>query len=380
MSMISRLVLCTLLFAAASCPAVAETPSVKGMASVPYQRKPDAGVRQQALAAAKLNALERYVADSNAARMRVFDEKRTQIAAAVDSYILGATVLSESDDKDAHTYSLVIRADVNGTRLQNALGASTSAPAASTSGQGNLITFLFMARMQDSVKTYQDHVYQRADVHGSGSHSSNRHEQTTESESIGASSIGTGDRIRSNTSEHSDMTMVAESGGSVTRKADKIDWTVTPSSEIDTAMSGVFSDAGFQVVEAEYVESESHGLLSIAAVRKDFSKSDELAPATMRNTANGVRAAGIGYLAEGTLDVGIRDTDPVSGNVRVFVTVTGKVLDVSGRFPRTLSSVGPVQFAGLGPSETVARTNALKLAAESAARQMADELTAKGIH
>ncbi|WP_233263125.1 hypothetical protein [Cognatiluteimonas profundi] len=369
---------CALLLAAGCSPALAETPSVKGMASVPYQRKLDSGVRQQALASAKLNALERYVADSNAARMRVFDEKRTQIAGAVDSYILGATVLSESDDKDAHTYSVVIRADVNGTRLQNALGASASAPAASQ-GQGNLITFLFMARMQDSVKSFQDRVYQRADVHGSGSHASNKHEQTTESESIGASSIGTGDRIRSHTSERSDSTMVVESGGSVTRKADKIDWTVTPSSEINTAMTGVFSDAGFQVVEAEYVESESHGLLSIAAVRKDFSKGDELAPATMRNTANGVRAAGIGYLAEGTLDVGIRDTDPVSGNVRVFVTVTGKVLDVGGRFPRTLSSVGPVQYAGLGPTETVARTNALKLAAESAARQMADELTAKGI-
>jgi hypothetical protein len=264
--------------------------------------------------------------------------------------------------------------------LQNALGASPSRSAVAQTGQGNLITFLFMARMQDSVKSYQDRVYQRADVHGSGSHSSNHHEQTNESELIGSSSIGTGDRVRSNTTEKANTTMVAESGGSVTRKADKIDWTVTPSSEIDTAMTGVFSDAGFQVVEAEYVESESHGLLSIAAVRKDFSKGDELTASTMRNTAGGVHAAGINYLAEGTLDVGIHDTDPVSGNVRVFVTVTGKVLDVSGRFPRTLSSVGPVQFAGLGPTETVAKTNALKLAAENAARQMADELTAKGLH
>ena len=86
------------------------------------------------------------------------------------------------------------------------------------------------------------------------------------------------------------------------------------------------------------------------------------------------------YLALGTLDVGMKSKDPATGLVRVNVTVTGKVLDVSGRFPKTASSVGPVQIAGLGPNPTVARTNALSKAAETAARQLSDELNAKGFH
>ena len=61
------------------------------------------------------------------------------------------------------------------------------------------------------------------------------------------------------------------------------------------------------------------------------------------------------------------------------MTVTGKVLDVRGRFPRTVSSVGPMQYAGTGPSETVARTNALQLAAEKAAQQMINELNVKAV-
>ena len=59
--------------------------------------------------------------------------------------------------------------------------------------------------------------------------------------------------------------------------------------------------------------------------------------------------------------------------------MTGKVLDVSGRFPKTVSSVGPVQFAGLGNTETVARNNALTLAAEKAAQTMVDELNVRAV-
>ena len=58
--------------------------------------------------------------------------------------------------------------------------------------------------------------------------------------------------------------------------------------------------------------------------------------------------------------------------------MTGKVIDVSGRFPRTASSVAPVQFAGLGEDETVARTNALNMAAEAVAKQLTDQLNDKG--
>ena len=173
--------------------------------------------------------------------------------------------------------------------------------------------------------------------------------------------------------------MSVTSGGSTTARSDNISWKVANAAEVNTAMTGAFSAAGYEVVEAEYVEGESRGLLSIERIRKDFSTGNDLSAATLRDTANGIRAANIPYIAVGTLDVGMRDRDPASGNTRVFVTVTGKVLDVTGRFPRTVSSVGPVQFSGTGPNETVARTNALQLAAEKAAQQMINELNVKAV-
>jgi hypothetical protein len=59
--------------------------------------------------------------------------------------------------------------------------------------------------------------------------------------------------------------------------------------------------------------------------------------------------------------------------------VSGQVLDLSGRFPRKVSSVGPVQFSGMGRDESIARVNALTKAAESAGQQLMNELNAKGV-
>jgi hypothetical protein len=145
-------------------------------------------------------------------------------------------------------------------------------------------------------------------------------------------------------------------------------------------MTGVFADAGYDVVEADQVEGASNGLLNIDQIRGAYGHGDDLPSKLTHDATQGVQQAGIGLFALGTLDVGMQDIDPVSGNTRVYVTVTGKVYNVQGRFARTLSSVGPVQYAGLGPDASVARTNALKIAAQKAAQQMVDELNNKGLH
>ncbi len=64
---------------------------------------------------------------------------------------------------------------------------------------------------------------------------------------------------------------------------------------------------------------------------------------------------------------------------RVYVSVNGKVMDLRGRFPKTVASVGPVQYAGLGPDIIVARRNALRQAGEHAAHDLTSKMQAKGI-
>ena len=204
-------------------------------------------------------------------------------------------------------------------------------------------------------------------------------ETTSEGERISGSRIETDGSRQESLAASGTRSETRTSGGSTTRKAEQVQWQVTNTNEINSAMIGVLGQAGYEVVEGEYVEGESGGQMSLARIRSDYSTGEDISPDALRGTVAGVRNAGIPLLAYGTLDVGVRDTDPVTGQPRVYVTVNGKVLDVAGRFPRNVSSVGPIQFAGIGPTETVARTNALALAAEQAAKMMADQLNARGV-
>jgi hypothetical protein len=97
----------------------------------------------------------------------------------------------------------------------------------------------------------------------------------------------------------------------------------------------------------------------------------------LQATVNQVRTLGIRILALGTMDVGVRSIDPTTGLVRVTVTISGKVLDLSGRFPKVLTALSAIQYAGLGADESTARTKALQIAADEASKEMVDALNAK---
>lgn len=364
---ILALLACVLTFAGTQ--GNAQTVSEKGMGRITYSGELTATDRQQAMRKAEINALERYVANTNSARARTFEQKRSQFETKADNYILGSVLLSEDDNPPAGSYSVVIRADINVTRLLNDLGSqSASMNDGAVKQRPAMITFLFMARSQSSVQSFDAKVYKREDTGGASK------KETREGESVRTHSVETSDQIR----DHSSSTI--SRGGSTTRKADKVQWTVTQASEINSAMTGKFADSGYDVIEANQVEDASGGLLNIAAIRRAYSEGSDLPSQMIRETTKGVHEAGLALLALGTLDVGMQDIDPISGNTRVYVTVTGKVYDVRGRFARTITSVGPVQYAGLGPNATVARTNALKTAAQNAAQTMVDELKNKNVY
>lgn len=149
-----------------------------------------------------------------------------------------------------------------------------------------------------------------------------------------------------------------------------------PTNYVNTTVSGIFASAGFDVVDAAFIEPE---LLNIKAMEGDYTTGNDLQPQTLRSLASGLQKAGVPYMALTTMDIGIRDKDPATGLTRVYVTVTGKVLDLQGRFPRTVSSVGPVQYAGTGPTEDVATTNAMRQAAMTAARELVSQINTVGV-
>lgn len=381
MPMITRILAFLLLCAtAAALPttAHAQVVSARGQGGVIYEGRLNAEDRQEALAKAKAVALEAHVAESSRGFLQAFSQRRAEFVANIDRYVIAANVLSEQDDRKSRTYSVVVRVDINQALLRADLEAGSAVGQASSS-ERSLVAVIFMARRQASVQTFDDRVYQRAETREAVDLQTGTDERASEGESIGSSSISTSGSVQSRQTAVLETSTATTTGGSTTRKADSVQWEVSSAAEVNTAMTGILGDAGFEVVEAEYIEAESGGQLDLARIRADFSTGSDLSAEVLRSTVAGVRHAQIPLMAFGTLDVGMRDTDPVTGNIRVYVTVTGRVQDVSGRFPRTLASVGPVQFAGLGPDESVARTNALEQAAQQAARQVVDALNARNV-
>jgi hypothetical protein len=355
-------------------PAMAAPPSAKGMAMVTFSGKLSATAKQDAMQKAKINAVDRYIADFNdQPKERNYSIIRNQVIASVDNYLLGTTVLSEDINEKTHSYSLVIRADINASRLENALKDS-SAMATTANADKSSIIFVFVARQQKSVQSFDDKVYKRADTQRGVTVNENLNRNTSESEKVSRSKVDTADSGQATHSATRDNTVSVTTGGSVIKKNDLIEWDIAQTADINTITAGVMTNAGYDVVDTDNLDPAL-----MQAIRKDYSSSNDLSPATTQMLMAAAKELDIPYVAVGTLDVGVRDTDPVTGNVRVYVKVNERVLTSRGRLFKTAAAVGPVDYHGLGASEDNARTNALKSAAGDAAQQLMNALNAKGV-
>jgi hypothetical protein len=357
-----------------SCAASAATPSAKGMATVNYSSKISAAQKQEALKQAKINALDRFIADFNdQPKERNYSLIRNQVIASVDSYLLGTSVLSETADDKTRIYTVVIRADINASRLENALKDS-SAMATTDNAEKSAILFVFVSRQQKTVQSFDDKVHKRTDAQRGNNVTENINRNTTESESVSKNKVVTGDKGQASYGSTRDTSVTTTTGGSVVKKGDVIEWDIAPAADINTITASVMTNAGYDVVDADNLDAAL-----IQSIRKDYSTANDLSTATVQALMAAAKSLEIPYVAVGTLDVGVRDIDSVTGNIRVYVKVNERVLTAKNRLFKTAAAVGPVDYQGLGSSEDIARTNALKNAAGDAAQQLMNALNAKGV-
>jgi len=367
------------LLALCSVQAFAQIEQAKGSATITYAgRKVTAEDKARAFKDAQVKAVERYYAESGDSESANFDNVRDKVLDNLDKFVLSATLISEQEAADKKQYSAVVRIELNVAKLRNTLKAN-SAIGSTADANKSPLTFVFMARQVASTKSFDARRTEIVSVGNEESAARSDRVKTSESERVGRGSVKTaGAADRSVTASRESVTTM-KTGGNTEQKSDEVAWRLIPAQNLNAQFTGIFAKAGFDVVEAVYVEPQSKGLLSVKSIERDYETGNDLSPETLRNTAQGLKNAEIPYLAVGTLDVGAKDTDPATGLHRVYVTVTGKILDLKTRFPRVVSSVGPVQFAGTGPTEAVAQTNALKLAADNAARDLVSQINNVGV-
>lgn len=154
--------------------------------------------------------------------------------------------------------------------------------------------------------------------------------------------------------------------------------TTKPQTQSTTDLDGVLGQrlqvAGYRAYEAAFFDDEVSPSV-VEAVQTDFGDGDDLRPQTLRRMMAVASEHEVRYVLVGTLENGGVGVDEASGLQRMYVSVTAKVYDVSGRLPRTIVNVGPAQYRGLGPTQDVARVNALKGAGDAVARTVIDALS-----
>lgn len=351
------------------------------------KKEAPAKAKQKAQQEAMFKAVEAYFAEAGQSESANFDGIRSKILENQGRFILDSTILAEEDNKTDLKYSVVVRVSLNVANLRNALKDSSSVGRAAE-GEKSAMSFVFVSRQVASEKSFDDRVYKRSEgalqvqdrVVAQGKTS--LREKTSEGESVGKGQIdthGTQSQQRDESiSVDASRNVVAtsETGGTTTRKASESTWRLLPSANLNQVFVSVFSQAGYDVIEAAMVESPK---FKVVEVENDYKAGNDLQPATLRAIASGMREATIPYVALGTLDVGLPEKDPQTGLVRVSVTVNAKVWDVTKPIPRTRVAVGPVAYAGVGPNEDVARGNALKSAASSAAQELSSRMSTMGI-
>ena len=359
--------------------ALAQVQQARGKASVTYQgRAASADDKARAAQAAQLKAVEFFYAEAGESESENFDAVREKILANPDRYILESTVLGEEDTPDKRQYTVAVRVALNVANLRN-LVKSNSAVAKAGAADKSQLVFVFVSREVASVKSFDDRVYKRVDESVSGNVRGASAKTGSEGESIRGNQIGTSESTSAKADFAANRTRSVETGGSTVKRSGEATYRLYPSANLNVVFTGMFARAGFEVIEAGMAEPATGGRFSVAKVEEDYQTGNDLKSATLQSIASGMRTAGVPYVALGTLDIGAAGKDPATGLVRVSVTVNAKVYNVAKAIPSTQAAVGPVQYAGVGPDEDSARGSALKLAANSAARELTSQLTAKGI-
>ena len=310
-----------------------------------------------ALLKAKLSILNQRFSNESASVTNDFNNNKQDFIKVIDELLINQMVTSTCQK---NIFKLALRSNLNESLISNILIGKNKAM---INGPRSRVSAIFLARRQSSVQTFKD---RKVDALKSGSsqevigESSDIAEQYSYSESSSAKSY-------------------MESGGSVIKKTDKIIWDVSTSNDLDAAVSQTFSSFGYRFIEISQVEAISNGRLSVEQFKVEFGSGDDLSSST-QGSVFGALSGKIPIFVISTIDIGVADQDPVSGQAIVFVSVTAKAYQDDGLFYGTVASVEPQQFSASGPNQTVAETRALVKAARSASEEIVRQLYAASIY
>lgn len=314
---------------------LAQAVEVKATITHPYEggifsSGPTDEDKVKALREAKLAALKIYGASMSLSEQKIFDEIRPEVLTNLDEYVPSWVIVAQDVDKDLKTIRLVVRAVVDDSLIGAEINKRMPAGAQAT-GDGSLISALFVGRQVTSSTVFDEKI------------SKVREENNERDASANNSATGV--------SEAASSRSLTTTGGSTTRKSSRESYAVIGTSDFDSAFNEVLSARGYETSNYADVYETCKGGAAIETIRSEVLKNNEISSGTRSKAIRAARECEVRYFTIGRMDVSAPMKDSVSGNLKVVVSVTGRVWDIAKKVPRNVASVGPIQSVGFGEDE-----------------------------
>ena len=308
-----------------------------------------------------LNAFKKYVQGLEESKRMIFESINDQIFNNINEYMACETVVEESIDKKGKKVSVVMKANIDVTRLDIEIKKSSKV-FDSSSGEKSSLAMIFFSRTIVGQREFEEKV---TDV-----------EQKTKSIEVDEQETETG------ISSESTQTNATTTGGSTVKKANVTQYKVddNDSIKLEAGMKEIFTKARFEPRSGK------------RAVRKNWKKfKNEIVeslesgggiPEEVRwDIEDILMDKNINYVVFAYFDVGVAETDSVTGNKMVNVALSiAEITRLGDGDPVSLGTISGVQNRGKGADSEIAKNNAISLTAKATAKKLVALINSKGIN
>ena len=316
---------------------------------------------ENAKAKACKNAFKKYVQEMEESKRMILISIEDQIYSNLNNYMICETIVEENIDKKEKKVEIVMKANIDETRLDIEIKKNSKVFESSSSEKSKL-AMIFFSRTVAAQRQYDEKV---ANV-----------EKKTKSIDINEEETDTG--ISSSTTE----TNVTETGGSKLKKADISEYIVDDNDtvKLEAGMKEIFTKARFEPISGprqlrrnwRSLKDEIVGSLENGGSIPEEAKW-EIEDILMEKS--------VSYIVFAYFDVGVPEVDASTGNQVVNAALT--IADISrlgNGDPVSLGTISGIQMRGEGSNNDIAKNNALSLVSQETAKKLVALINSKGIN
>ena len=307
------------------------------------------------------NAFNKYVQGMEESKRMIFESIEDQIYQNLNEYMVCATIVEEDLDKKNKKVTVVMKANIDETRLNIEIKKSSKV-FDSESSEKSKLAMIFFSRTVASQRQFDERT---SDV-----------EKNTTGIDINEQESETG--ISSTTTE----TNISETGGSTLKKADATEYIVDDNDtvKLEAGMKEIFTKARFEPISGGRLVRKHWREL-----KKEIIYSLEFGggiPEEVRWDIEDMLAEkNVNYVVFAYFDVGVPEIDSATGNQIVNAALTiAEITRLGNGDPVSLGTISGVQMRGKGSNNDIAKNNALSLVSKSTAEKLVALINSKGIN